>query len=136
MVLDVALAENSLTTFIWAHLGDTSAENVDLLMEKHDNLYADLSSRNPLFDRPFDIADQQLTEADGTLKEDWKALFEARPERFLFGTDIGPGERHEMVPEILAYYRDLLGQLTPETAARIGHDNAQALFGLQGVGHR
>ena len=128
--LDIALKENSTTTFIWAHLGDTDAETVGDLMDKYDNLYADLSSRNPLFTRGFDVEDQRLTEADGTIKAGWKALFEAKPDRFLFGTDIGPADRHTYVPDIVAYYMDLLGQLNPTTAAKIGSENAHTLFGF------
>jgi hypothetical protein len=37
--------------FIWAHAGDTGPATVRALIEGHDNLYVDLSTRNPYFIR-------------------------------------------------------------------------------------
>jgi hypothetical protein len=48
----------------------------------------------------------------------------------MVGTDVGPGDRHLDVVEVVDYYRTLLGQLTPEAADQIAHANARVLFGL------
>ena len=64
------------------------------------------------------------------LKDDWKTLMETHPGRVMVGTDVGPGDRHLDVVEVVSYYRTLLGQLTPDTADQIAHANARALIGL------
>ena len=116
--------------FIWAHSGDTQPAALQLLLAAHSNLYIDISSRNPLdsFNRPFPLEDQRLDESDGTLKTSWKELMETYPSRVLFGSDIGPAGRREEYDQILAYYRGILNQVTPETAAMIGHQNAIGLY--------
>ena len=116
--------------FIWAHSGDTQPAALQLLLAAHSNLYIDISSRNPLdsFDRPFPSEDQRLDESDGTLKTSWKELMETYPSRVVFGSDIGPAGRREEYDQILAYYRGILNQVTPETAAMIGHQNAIDLY--------
>ena len=124
------LPEYPSERFIWAHAGDTQPPALQLLLAAHPNLYIDVSSRNPLesFNRPFPLEDQRLDEADGSLKESWKELMETYPDRVLFGSDIGPKGRLEQYGEILSYYRGLLNQLTPETAAMIGHQNVIDLY--------
>lgn len=121
------------TNIIWAHMGDAPASAVDDLLKRHENLYVDLSSRNPMCDfseRLTSMEEQRLDDGTYTLKPEWKALFEEHADRVLFGTDIGPGERHESMAEIVDYYRILLGQLTLEAQEKIGAENARALFGL------
>ncbi len=122
------------TTFIWAHMGDAPSGVVRRMLDDHDNLFVDLSSRNPLctFDgRLLPIEDQRLDDGTLTLKEGWRSLFEDHSDRVLFGSDIGPGSRHMEVAKIVEYYRTLLGQLSKQTQERIGHQNAKALFGVE-----
>ena len=127
-----ALSHNPATTFVWAHAGDTGPAEVRALVEAHDNLLVDLSCRNPLepfAHRPYSEEEQSIAELDRvTLRADWAELFEDHPDRFLFGSDIGPGDRNEAVEDIAAFYRLVLEQLEPETAAAIGHGNARALL--------
>jgi len=126
-----ALAHNRDTRFVWAHAGDTGPEVVRAHLEAHPNLQVDLSCRNPVeafAHRPYSEEEMSIAELDReTLKPEWAALLEDHPERFLFGSDIGPGDRNEAVEDIAAFYRRMLGQLSPEAAAAIGHDNAVAL---------
>ena len=91
-----------------------------------------MSVWNPLCsydDRVLSIGEQRLDHADQTIKEDWKALFEQYSDRILFGTDIGPGSRHEYIDEVVAYYKVVLGQLSEQAQERISHTNAASLFG-------
>jgi len=125
--------ENGATAFIWAHMGDAPASVVRQMLEDHDNLHVDLSSRNPLCSfgsRLLPIDEQRLDDGTLKLKEEWRTLFEDHSDRVLFGTDIGPGSRHTDVARIAEYYRTLLGQLSEEAQERIGHANAEALFGV------
>ena len=132
--LDTAVGSHPDTTFIWAHSGDTIPDNLRPYLEAHPNLLLDLSCRNdlePFTTRPFELADQRLNEADGAIQERWRDLLEEHPDRFLFGSDIGPAGRLEIYGEILAYYRGIFAQLTPPTARMIAYENAQALFSTQ-----
>ena len=131
-IMDATLPLYESVVFIWAHSGDTQPAVLDILMAAHPNLYIDISSRNPLesFDRPFPIEDQRLDEDDGTLKQSWNDLFETYPDRVLWGSDIGPAGRLEQYEEILAYYRAILDQLSPEIAAKIGYQNAMTVYGV------
>ena len=126
--LESALQQNPTTDVIWAHMGDASAAVVGAMLENNPNLYADISCRNPLFPRGFSMEEQSLTHENGILKEDWRLLFEKFPDRFMFGTDIGTGNRHEMIYEIVTYYRSVLGQLTPTTAESIASKNAKSFL--------
>ena len=136
--MSATLPEYPDVRFIWAHAGDTQPKSLQLLLAAHPNLYIDVSSRNPLdsFQRPFPLEDQRLDEPDGSLKESWKELMETYPGRVLFGSDIGPKGRLEQYGEILTYYRGLFNQLTPETAAMIGHQNAMDLYFNGSIGVR
>ena len=128
--MSATLSDYPEVRFIWAHAGDAQPAPLQLLLAAHPNLYIDISSRNPLesFERAFPVEDQRMDESDGTLKETWKDLMESNPDRVLFGSDIGPKGRLEEYEEILSYYRGLLSQLEPETAALIGYQNALNLY--------
>lgn len=128
--LDRALAHNPKANIVWAHAGDASAAAVRALMKKHDNLYADLSCRNPLFRRGKPVSEQALTNGRERLKDEWKSLFEDYPDRFLFGSDVGGrnADRLPLLPDVVKYYRAVLGQLQPETARKIGCENAERLL--------
>jgi predicted TIM-barrel fold metal-dependent hydrolase len=139
--LDRAVGQNPNAIVIWAHCGDGPSAEVRDLLSRHPNLNADISCRNPFFHRQHSIEYQSLTAADGTLKEDWKALFEAMPDRFLFGSDVGGASdslssnsadppRHQILKEVVQYYRSVLGQLSPATAEKIAHLNAKRLYGI------
>lgn len=118
-------------TFIWAHAGDTQPGVLKRLMTQLDNLHIDISSRNPLSSfegRPFSKSLQRLDESDGTIKTEWKTLFEIFSDRVLYGSDIGPSGRLDQYGQIQAYYRGILGQLDPLAAENIAYRNAWALF--------
>ena len=52
------------------------------------------------------------------------------PDRFLFGIDVGNQDRHDMIGEVVAYYRSVFGQLTQATAEAIANGNAKRFLGL------
>jgi predicted TIM-barrel fold metal-dependent hydrolase len=129
-----ALDAHPDTSFIWAHMGDANAAQVRDMLDAHDNLFVDISSRNPLCSfggRLLPMDEQRLDDGDLKLKEGWRQLFEDHSDRVLYGSDVGPGDRHLYMEEIANHYRALLGQLSPEAAERIGHLNAEGLFGVQ-----
>jgi Tat protein secretion system quality control protein TatD with DNase activity len=126
--LERALEHNRNAIIIWAHIGDGPATLVSDLMRRHPNLYTDISMRNPYVQRGFPIEQQSLTHADGALKEEWRAVFEEFPDRFLFGIDVASGLLLEMVEQVVQYYRSVLAQLTPTTAVKIANGNIKRLL--------
>ena len=128
--LERALEHNRNTTIIWAHMGDSQPPLIVEMMRRHPNLYADISTRNPFFERGVPIDQQSLTDEDGILKEQWRALFEESSDRFLFGIDMGPPNRLPILGEVVTYYRSVLAQLTPSTAEKIAYQNTTRLLGL------
>ena len=128
--LERALEHNRNTNIIWGHMGDGPASLIRGMMGRHPNLYADISTRNPIYDRGIPIDEQSLTHGDGTIKEEWRTLFEEFPDRFLFGIDVGHQDRHDMIGEVVAYYRSVFGQLTQATAEAIANGNAKRFLGL------
>ncbi|MBI4609397.1 MAG: amidohydrolase family protein [Candidatus Rokubacteria bacterium] len=129
--LERAVVGNPKTVFIWAHVGSGPAGIARDLMRKYANLYADLSTRNPIFRMGIPVDQNSLTDASGRLKEEWRTVFEELPDRFLLGLDINNTERLQQLDELVAYYRAVLGELTPATAEKIAHRNARRLIGLE-----
>ena len=129
-----ALSAHPETTFVWAHSGDAQPEDVAALMAAHDNLWVDISCRNPIYPRWTSTGQspelQRITEEDGTLQSGWRGLFEAFPERIVAGTDVGPEERVAQIDEVVAYTLDALDQLEPEIGHAIASENARRLLRL------
>ena len=118
-------------TFIWAHSGDTTPENLEPFLLAHPNLNLDVSCRNSLEafgNRPFPPQVIRMDDGNGVIQEGWKDLLEAYPDRVLFGSDVGPPGRLEIYAQILAYYRGIFSQLSPEIAAKVGHENAMRIY--------
>lgn len=125
--LDRALAHNRQARIIWAHVGDGPPALVRDLMRKHQNLYADISTRNPYMKQSKPAAERLLTGENGAIQTPWKAVFEEFPDRFMFGLDINTPDRVAALGDIVAYYRSVLGQLSTATAEKIAGKNARAL---------
>ena len=64
----------------------------------------------------------------GQLVPAWRALFVARPERFVLGSDTWINERWARYGEIIDYYRGWLAQLPPVVAEDIARGNGERLF--------
>jgi len=129
--LRAALGAHPDTNFIWSHLGDTDAATVRILVEDFENLYADLSTRNPHYERGWPVTLQSLSDGSegfGPLKPEWKALFEDHPDRFLFGLDLANPDRVAQLELVVDYYRGILGELSQATAEKIACKNAQRLL--------
>lgn len=112
------------TAFIWAHAGHGGVEVARRMLARNPNLYADLSARSPWLG-PGTV----LTRPDGSLDAAWSALLHEHPDRFLIGLDLFVPPHYELgyAAQMAGYYRGLLGQLAPEVAAAIAHQNAERL---------
>ena len=102
---------------IWAHAGMSSnAAAVGALMDKHANLWADLSFRYG------DVA------PGGTLDPAWRALLIRHADRFMLGSDTYTTSRWEQVVSMAAEARRFLQQLPPDVADKIATKNIERLF--------
>jgi hypothetical protein len=116
------LASNPEGTLIWAHAGWYAEPDLlrDLLAS-HPNLYIETSFRDEL--RSF-----FPVSADGVLNAKWHALIEEMPDRFVLGTDLNPPPTAQKYSELVGFWRGVIQQLSPETAAMVARQNAERLI--------
>jgi hypothetical protein len=109
---------NPKVRIIWAHTGfSTPPGRVRELMDTYPALMGELSYRGG------------ITEGGGKLSPAWRALFAGHSDRFLLGSDTWINERWFSYDGIMETYREWLAQLPQDQARRIGHENAERLFG-------
>lgn len=127
--LERALGHNRGAVIIWAHAGRAEPKLLQTLLDKHSNLYVDISGMQPV--RRYGREKNPIASPDGNLYQEWKNLFEAYPKRFMVGNDCVVSWHYDYYTEWMGFYRKLLGELSPATAEKIAYKNAQRLFGLQ-----
>jgi predicted TIM-barrel fold metal-dependent hydrolase len=128
------LGSDRAGTWIWAHTGWLPVANPSLLrrlLQAHPNLFCELSGRESI--RRIYRGDP--IDNDRVLKPEWKALLEDFPDRFVIGTDVDPATMAAYAEEI-GYWRGILLQLSPPTAAKVAHGNAERLLKLTPVSSR
>ncbi|WP_374673897.1 amidohydrolase family protein [Ideonella sp.] len=105
---------------IWAHsgIGGVPVDRVRALLAAHPTLMGELSYR------------PGLTQADGQLSPDWRALIEAFPDRFVIGSDTWVNARWESYEALMTDARRWLGGLEPALARRVAWANGATLFGV------
>jgi hypothetical protein len=114
----ILLAHNAKARIIWAHTGfSTPPDRVKELLENNPALMGELSYRSG------------ITERDGKLSAEWRALFARHSDRFLLGSDTWINERWFGYDTIMQNYRAWLAQLPADQARRVAHGNAERLFG-------
>jgi len=118
--IDLLLAHAPDTKLIWAHsgIGGPPVSRVRALLHRHPRLMGELSYR------------PGLTDADGHLSAEWKALLSEFPERFLIGSDTWVNARWDSYESLMREARLWLGDLPPAVARRIAWHNGAALFGV------
>mgnify|MGYP001812217051 CR=1 FL=1 len=99
---------------LWAHSGFTGPNRIRQMLEKYDNLQADLAFRGEFAQ-------------GGALNPSWRQLFLDFPDRFMTGTDTYTPERWYAVADTAEFSRAWLAQLPNAVSAQIGHDNGAAL---------
>ncbi len=122
------LASDRRGIWVWAHTGWLPAADpptLRRLLGAHLNLYCELSGRESI--RRIYRGDP--IDEGGVLKPAWKALLEDLPDRFVIGPDVDPATLKTYAEEI-GYWRGILGQLSPATAAKLAHENAERLLKL------
>lgn len=109
------LAQDPTVKVLWAHSGFESPEDIAIMLEKHDRLWADLAFRS-------DVG------GGGQLSEDWIELFTRFPNRMMLGTDTYTPERMYFVPEHAEGARAWLQSLPAELAERVAWKNGYDLI--------
>jgi predicted TIM-barrel fold metal-dependent hydrolase len=124
--LDAALAAHRSTIVVLAHGGEGPPARVDGLLARNPNLHVDLSGMH--FQRKPALATET-----GPLDPAWKALIEKYPDRFLIGIDVWAPRLFEAptLDKLMAWTRRILGELSPDVAARVASKNAAALFKIE-----
>lgn len=127
--LKAALVHNRSCKLIWAHIGISRRVEVphlaaiaDELLAENENLWIDISW---IVYNYYFLEENPDGFDDGDTMDDWAALMEKWPDRFMVGTDkVGHWETY---PEEVTKYYALLDRLAPETARKICHDNILGL---------
>jgi hypothetical protein len=118
--IDLLMAHAPKARLLWAHtgIGGAPVARVRALLARYPRLMGELSYR------------PGLTEADGHLSAEWKALLAEQPERFLVGSDTWINARWQDYEALMRDARVWLGDLPPAAARRIAWENGAALFGI------
>jgi len=116
--IDRLLRHAPRARLIWAHtgIGGVPPARVRALLTRYPTLTGELSYR------------PGLTDADGHLSADWKALINAFPDRFTIGSDTWINARWSDYEGLMGAARLWLGDLPPAVAQRVAWGNAHALF--------
>jgi len=132
------------TRVIWAHnCGRAPASQVAEFLRAYPQLICDLAGMSVPMPKPFGWGTfntragkdykpnshvTRIQENDGTINPSMRDLFEQFPDRFMIGTDIAHPFQYSRYIDVIIAFRRLLSQLSPETARKIGNDNAEKLF--------
>jgi len=124
--LDRALAAHRKSTIVLAHGGEGPPGRLDRLLLRNPNLFVDLSGMH--FQRTPALATET-----GPMDPGWKALIEKMPDRFMIGVDVWAARLFEpaMLDRLFVWTRRILGELKPDVAAKVAHQNAVKLYRLE-----
>ena len=122
-------ASNPRARLILSHCGCfATPSDIRDLFERQANVSCDLSWRGapPIRGR----SAYQAAFDERSILGGWKELIEDYPDRFVVGVDIAQSwEEYESI--VHAIRSGLLANLSPQTAEKVAHKNAQAWFGLE-----
>ncbi|ROZ74314.1 amidohydrolase family protein [Ramlibacter sp. WS9] len=126
--LSALLEQFSDVPVIWAHGGYTPLFLAQRMLQRHANLYYELSART--WPRHPRSPDYTILRDGVQVWPEWLALIEAQPRRFLVGTDASHRSRDSEVMKFESV-QNLLRQLSPAARLRVGQDNLLELVGLR-----
>jgi predicted TIM-barrel fold metal-dependent hydrolase len=143
--MDKLLREYPGTRVVWAHnCGRGPAENAAAFLAAHPQLMCDLAGMAVPYPSPFGWGmfgvdrggwewrpgshATRVQQNDGTLVPSMKDLFERFPDRFMIGADIAHPPAYHRYGDVIIAFRRMLSQLQPETARKIGYENASRLY--------
>ena len=121
-VIDRIFEISPNSKIIWAHAGFDPPDVVGHMMDKQENLWADLSLRE--FGT---LDDDGIIDVDG-INLKWKSLLIRHADRFMIGSDTYNVGRWLGLPGIINENRMWLGHLPKNVADQIAHQNGERLF--------
>ena len=120
--------------FILNHGGLTAGPDLlGRLLATYPNVYVELSGRltPPSADQP---RPQSALTADGSLKPEWRALFERFPDRFMWGMDVQSVASTQGIPGRLAIARAAFASLPQALEENIAYRNiSRVMKGCSGL---
>ncbi len=139
------LERSPRTRIVWAHnCGRGPAALVAAFLKAHPNLMCDLGQMAVPLVNPYGYGTgwpagrsrhiSIVQYPGGDLASDMRDLFEAFADRFTIGTDTAHPFQYPRYGDVIEAFRVLLSKLQPETARRIGSENAERLFGKRDPG--
>ena len=111
---------------IWAHGGYTPLFITRRMLERHPNLYYELSART--WPRHPRSPDYTILRDGRELWPEWRTLIEAKADRFIIGTDASHRSRESEVMK-LESVQNVLRQLSPTVRERVARTNLLRLLG-------
>ena len=115
-----------------SHTGMTNALAARKILEIYPQVYLSIklmTSNNNVWSHL-----EPLQNADGELYEDWAALMESMPERFVIGSDVKFGQAHhesgEKYDHLTRKFRLMLGTLDPKASRLIALENVKRIYGF------
>jgi len=108
-------AQDPDARILWAHAGFEDAAIVRQMMDRYDNLWADLSFRYDAF-------------PDTKFLPQWRELLMDHSNRFMLGVDTYTPLRWLQVQEVMDWYRRMFAALPPEVAEKIRYKNAERVI--------
>jgi predicted TIM-barrel fold metal-dependent hydrolase len=125
--LDVLASIEPRATVILSHCGVwADAATIRALMDRHPNIHCDLSWRSPPATRGPQVSVRTIFD-ESEVKQAWLELIEAKPDRFMIGTDAYCCDYSEAIG---SFRKGLLPRLSPATLRKVAYENAQRLMKL------
>lgn len=109
---------------IWAHGGYTPLFLARRMIERHPNLYYELSART--WPRHPRAPDYTILSDGKSVWPEWLELIESKPDRFIIGTDASHRSRESEIMKF-ASVQAFLRQLSPATRERVAETNLLSL---------
>jgi Tat protein secretion system quality control protein TatD with DNase activity len=138
--LDVVLTELPTLKLVWAHAcGRSDAQVINTLLQKHPNLYCDLSNMTNTggYGSGWPRAEvfTKKIELDGVFDDEFKNLIILHPTRFFVGMDVAHQSRWTMekgntFERRVQRTRDLLGTLPLTIAKKLAYENVIQVYKL------
>lgn len=134
------LREYPRVRYVWAHnCGRSKADIIKSMLANHANLFCDLAAMTNVGKTGYGTgwprmeSYSALIEKDGKLFPAMRELYESYPDRFMIGMDVNHahGMNHKNYARRANRFRELLGQLKPQTVAAIAERNAVRIFKLE-----
>ena len=121
----------------WFGKGHLTMTDLETLTLRHPNLYVELAGQleaegdNWTSEKFLGGTTQDLfAYPNGTIREEWREIFEKYPDRFINGFDLWtqPAYELESIKMRVDYWRNLLGQLNQEAAQDIAYKNVEDIL--------